>query len=402
MKKILVLFLSLIFSMCFIACSGGEDAVTPEYSNKYSYNDELHWRNQLNGNGRTDVSEHIDDGTGTCPTCKYVLYVASFANEWSFDDEYHWKEQTNGTGIKDKAKHVNDSGKCRYCAYYYDATEFIRFEKCTIGGVVGYRVMELLDEEYDEDYFYFNIEVPTHYQGEDDESPLPVISIGYGALGYGNINGTTYNQAKIKSVKLNEGLLEIRDWAFKNSDITELVIPDSVTNAYFRNTNMYKTYGTIYNICGGCPIKRFVVGDGIKVLYQYNFGNGVIEVKLGNGLTTISPRAFYEVKTLDYLVIPASVNKIPEGTVDADDKTAKPPIIQIFPVGAPTKIFMEITKAEHDALLVDQRKRDLQGNILNPLPDDAIGFVKGWSGNCPIYFKGEWHYNKYGKPVPNI
>ena len=73
----------------------------------------------------------------------------------------------------------------------------------------------------------------------------------------------------------------------------------------------------------------------------------------------------------------------------------------MFPDRVTPKIFMEITKAEHDALLVDQRKRDLQGNILDPLPNDAIGFVKGWSGNCPIYFKGEWHYNKYGKPVPN-
>jgi len=296
-----------------------------------------------------------------------------------------------------KTSHQNDSGKCKFCDYYFDATEFLEFEKCTIGNVEGYMVTQILDEGLDTDCIYRHFEVPTHYKGENDSTPLPVISIGYGAFSYGYINGKTYNQIKIKSIKLNEGLLEIRDWAFKNSEITELVIPNSVTNEFFKSVS--GTYGTIYNVCGN-KLDRFETG-GIKVLGSYNFANGTKEVILGNGLKTIMPRAFYEIYSLEYLVIPASVNKIPEGTVSVSDNYPKMAIIKMLPDRSTTKIFMEITKAEHDALLVDQRKRDLQGNVLDPLPENSVGFVKGWSGNNQIYFKGEWHYDENGKPTPN-
>ncbi len=404
MKKLLGILLSIIilsFNLCFFTACGGSDEVEPEYSNIYTYNDSMHWRNQLNGNGRTDVGEHVDNGTGTCSVCEYVIYQAVYANTWSFDSEYHWKAQTNGLGVKDKAKHVNNSGKCRTCAYYYDATEFLEFEKYKIGDIEGYMVTEILDEEFEEDKIFRHIEVPTHYQGEGDEAPLPVIAVGDGALSTGNINGKVYNTFRISSVKLNEGLLELRQWAFNNSNITELIIPNSVTNEQFHTWNSDVT-GIIYNLCGGCQVKRFVIGDGIKVLGSYNFNKGYIkEVVLGNGLKRINPRAFYEIYSLEYLVIPASVNQIPEGTIEGSGNAAKAPHIKMFPDTATTKIFMEITKEEHDALLVEQRRRDLQGNILNPLPANSIGFVKGWSGNCPIYFKGEWHYDKNGKPIPN-
>jgi len=228
---------------------------------------------------------------------------------------------------------------------------------------------------------------------------LPVISIGYGALSYGDVNTFLYNEIKIKSIKLNEGLLEIQDWAFKNSDITELVIPNSVTNEHFRNQYSTNTYSTIYNICGGCPLKRFIMGDGIKILGAYNFGNGVKEVKLGAGLQKINTRAFYEIYTLDYLVIPESLKFIPEGTIVGTGNTAKSPAIKLLPDRSPTVFYMEITKQEHDANLVPVYRRDLQGNILESL--HTTGFVTGWSGNNKVYFKGEWHYDKNGKPIPN-
>jgi len=399
MKKLTTIVLTLIIAFTMTACGGGEGNVTPEYAQKFTYDYETHWRAQTNGNGRTDVADHVDDGTGVCPVCKYIMYVNTNRNPFLYDDTMHWKRDSNGVK-SEEGYHVEDSGKCAVCDYYYDATEFLEFERCTINGVAGYRVAQLLEDGYDEDYIYRNIEIPAYYQGEGDEKPLPVISIGYGALSTGNVNGRVYNTFRISSVKLNEGLLEIRDWAFKGTDLTSLSLPNSCTNEFFKNSGTANTYGAIYNLCGN-RLDRFETG-GAKVLASYNFANGTKEVILGDGLEQIKPRAFYEIYSLEYLVIPASVNKIPEGTVTGTGDYAKAPLIRMFPNGSATKIFMEITKQEHDALLLSQRKRDLQGNVLDPLPANTIGFVKGWSGNNPIYFKGEWTYNKWGKPEPIV
>lgn len=352
MKKLLILLLIIITAFSMTACSGGDDDDggennTPKYSEIYTYNETTHWRNQTNGTGRTDVGEH-----------------------------------------------QNDRGKCSVCDYYYDATEYLEFRKYTLGNVTGYQVYSYLDEEFDKPYLH--IEVPKYYQGEDDAEPLPVISLRDAVFSTGTVNGRVYNYTRIKSIKLNEGLLEISQWAFKNSDITELVIPNSVTNEYFHTWGSTTT-GIIYNLCGGCAIERFVIGNGIKVLGAYNFGNGVKEVVIGSGVETIQQRAFYEVYSLDYIIIPASCKYIPESTVSGGNY-ANVPLYRLLPASSKTVIYMEITKAEHDANVVPLRQRDSEGNILNPID---YGFVEGWMGFNDIYFKGEWHYDDNGKPVPN-
>ncbi len=359
MKKLLAILLSVLSFALLTACSGGgsdeTQDTTPKYSKTYSYNETHHWRAQTNGDGMTEYELHSDR-----------------------------------------------QGRCKCGGKYYDPTDYLDFEYYDInydGEPEGYMIVGYKDEEYGYNEIYLHYEIPTHYQGEDDDEPLPILAISYGAFGVGVINGTTYNSESvpIESIKLNDNLIEIRDWAFKGSGIEELIIPDSVTNEY------YKSWGSninsrIYNICGGCyKLKKVVIGNGLKALGSYNFSNSMTEITLGSSLELIQPRAFYEIYNLEYIVIPESVNHIPEGSATGGSY-AQVPIISMFPITAKTVIFMEITKAEHDAMIIPLRQRDSEGKVLNP---STQGFVDGWSGNCKVYFKGEWHYDSNGKPVLN-
>ncbi|MBQ3234532.1 MAG: leucine-rich repeat domain-containing protein [Clostridia bacterium] len=353
------------------------------------------------GNGGTGgTGGNGGGGTGGSSPSNDPVYSETY----SYDETHHWRRLISGEGDEriDYAEHENERGKCE-CGKYFDPTRQLDFEKVTLGDVKGYRIIGYKDEDFFGKSLYVHYQTPTHYQGDGDAEPLPVISIGYGAFGYGTINGQDYNPNEcIQSIKLHEGLLEIKDYAFKNSEIEELIIPDSVTNQYHYSWQS-TVNGRLYNICGGCyKLKKFVVGDGIKVLGAHNFGGSVEEVHLGSSLQTIQPRAFYEIYDVKSLVIPALVNYIPEGSVTPTSGNyagISIPLITMLPATARTVIYMEITKAEHDALIVPLRQRDpVTGAILDPID---YGFVNGWSGNCKVYFKGEWSYDANGNPVAN-
>jgi hypothetical protein len=187
MKKILVLFLSLITLFSLVACAGGEEG-----------------------------GDDADNGK------------PRYEAEYTFDETHHWREQINGYGKTDYEEHENDQGRCE-CGLYYDCTHMLDFQKVKLGDVEGYMVTGYKDEDYFGANLYLHYDVPTHYQGEDDEEPLPVISLGPGAFSVGTVNAVNYNDVPIFSVRLHEGLLEIQDWCFKGSEITELIIPDGVS-----------------------------------------------------------------------------------------------------------------------------------------------------------------------------
>ena len=352
MKKILVLFLSLITLFSLVACAGGEEG-----------------------------GDDADNGK------------PRYETEYTFDETHHWREQINGYGKTEYEEHENEQGRCE-CGKYYDCTHMLDFRKIKLGNVEGYMVTGYKDEDYFGANLYLHYDVPTHYQGEDDEEPLPVISLGPGAFSVGTVNAVNYNDVPIFSVKLHEGLLEIQDWCFKGSEITELIIPDSVTNEYHTVWGGNQ-YGIIYNICGGCMyLKRFVMGAGLKVLGAYNFGNSVEEVVIGSSVEVINFRAFYEIYNLKYLVIPASVKFIPEGSVSGGSY-GNVPVVSLLPTSVHIPIYLEITREEYNALVVPLRDRDVEGNILNPISE---GFVEGWQSYNDLYFKGEWEYGEDGTP----
>ena len=147
MKRFILLLLTFILTFTLTACSGGGGEPLAEYSSTFSFDDEMHWRSQTNGTGSTDLGEHEDNGLGVCSVCGCVLYEINYASTFSFDDERHWRELPNGAGRTEEGVHteIEEGGKCATCNYYYDATEFLSFEKCKIGNVNGYRVIEMLD-----------------------------------------------------------------------------------------------------------------------------------------------------------------------------------------------------------------------------------------------------------------
>ena len=360
MKKILSFLIIAISMFTLTACAGGNSG-----------------NNGNNGNN--------NGGNNPPPSTDPV-----YATEYTYNETHHWKKLISGVGEekKDYAEHDNEQGKCE-CGKYFDCTHLLDFEKVTVDGIKGYRIVGYKDEDFFGNALYMHYEVPAYYQGPDDNKPLPVISIGYGAFANGVVNGITYNTVPIESVILKEGLLEIRDWAFKNAELTELIIPDTVVNTF--------KGGEIYNVCGGCyKLKRIDFGNGLKVLGSYNFGNSVTEVILGSSFTTIKPRAFYEIYNLEYLVIPKAVTFVPEGSVSSPNYQ-NVPLVMMFPAGvSKTKLCLELTKEEYQALLIPLRERDpVTGNILNPA---TYGFVIGWNGNCKVYFKDEWKYGANGKP----
>jgi len=102
---VIITAIILALNLClFTACNGGEND-SPEYSEIYSYNENLHWRNQLNGNGRTDVGDHIND-RGKCNVCNYYFDASEYISyvKVKFEDKiYYTAYEYKGTvGRKQK------------------------------------------------------------------------------------------------------------------------------------------------------------------------------------------------------------------------------------------------------------------------------------------------------------
>ncbi|MBE5743787.1 MAG: leucine-rich repeat domain-containing protein [Clostridiales bacterium] len=324
MKKIFSVIITsvlLALNLCFFtACGGGED-VSPEYSETYTFNENMHWRNQLNGNGRTDVGSH-----------------------------------------------VNDSGKCKVCNYYYDASEFLSFVKVSYNGETYYAVNKFEGEKRGA---YKHIEIPAYHQKLGDTAPIPVIAIN------AYIFSPTKNLGieKIYSIKLNEGLKFIGNGAFSNTMLKEAVIPNSVTggingiggvtfdeegNQVGVGKFQYWPSSTagLYNVFGGCSsLKRVVIGNGLHKIEGYLFSScsQLEEVILGEGINKIAQRAFYECKSLKQIVLPASLVSIPEGSIYTSAADEYQALTRIFEYT--NDIYLNITKEEYKKLVIRKVKR---------------------------------------------
>ncbi len=338
-----------------------------------------------------------------------------FSEEYLFDDEYHWRPQINGSEVQDYAKHYNpagqNAGKCK-CGYYFPCINLV-YEKKTINGVEGYEVVDY--DEYMSPNFY-HVEVPKYYQGEDDAEPLPVISIYQYALSNRASTATaTYGKCDIKlqSVKLNEGLLKIGNGAFCYSNIKEITIPNSVKGTL------------VYTFMQCSQLERIVIGDGISGIGGYVFYGlpKCEEIILGNSITEIVPRSFIDCKALKSVVLPSSLVSIPEGSIKGNADGCDPQIHLFMNSGKPD-IYLNITKEELEERTIPLFPRDKNGNLLNP--DGSIahivkitydskgaisaytqqsrttwGLAEGWQGSCKLYYLDEWHYNEKGQAVPN-
>jgi len=274
---VIITAIILALNLClFTACNGGEND-SPEYSEIYSYNENLHWRNQLNGNGRTDVGDHI-----------------------------------------------NDRGKCNVCNYYFDASEYISYVKVKFEDKIYYTAYEYKGTVGNP---YVNIEIPAQYKGRDDDAPIPVIAVN----AYMFAPSQHVGLERIKSFKLNEGLRFIGRGAFNGTLIKEAIVPDSVTNGFNsiaglkfdeqgNQVGVATLSGTndfLYNVFSSTPIVRAVIGNGVKGSQGYLFSScsQLEEVILGNSVTRLATRDFYCCPELKTLIIPASLDTVRESHI---------------------------------------------------------------------------------------
>lgn len=132
---------------------------------------------------------------------------------------------------------------------------------------------------------------PSNWQGDSYSIPYGVKVIASYAF--------AWNKSLV-SVDMPSSLTEIQEWAFYNSKLQSVVIPDSV-----------KTVG--YGIFDSCnELKEVVVGDGITEIPYRMFENcwALTNVTLGSGLKTIEGRAFCSCESLKSVNIPEGVTVI--------------------------------------------------------------------------------------------
>ncbi len=377
MKKLLIIFVIIVALFSLTAC-GGSEGDSPRYSETYSYNDNLHWKNQLNGTGRTDVGEH-----------------------------------------------VNDKGKCSVCDYYFDASEFLTYAKVNYDDNVYYAVYAYKGNGSN---VYLNIEIPAYYQGVNDSSPIQVIAINASAFAPGKNAGIEH----IKSIKFNEGLKFIGNSAFSGTLIEEVVVPNSVIGGINgisgvtfdedgnQLTNGKFTYWPsstqgLYNTFSGCKkLKRAIIGNGLYKLDGYVFSScdSLEEVVIGDSVNKMGTRIFYCCPSLKYVILPALLESIPESHIETGGR-----YVSLYNIFEGSKnypeIFFKMTREKYKSIpklklvqrdIITGVPLDKNGNPVNlsSFSFETYGYVEGWCGMADIYFDGEWHYDENGKPTPNV
>ena len=336
--------------------------------------------------------------------------VLEHETEYTFNQTHHWFEPLKEGGeVKDYAEHVNPKsgenvGRC-VCGYYFPCHNLI-YKKITLNGVTGYEVID-----YDEDMSpqFYHVEVPTHYQGEDDAEPLPVISVGQYSL-----SKTSSGKCKVglKSIKLNEGLLRVANYAFAGSDISEITIPNSVVGKLH------------YTFMQCTSLKKIVIGNGVTEIGGYTFyGIPVCEtIIVGDSVKQISMRSFIDCNALSTLVLPASLISIPEDIHKMNDDAGWGVESTLLP-GRDINVFFKITREELIARKIPLFERDVDGNVLNEdgnilfevkvyyNEDGSVfnyeqsghtteGLTANWAGANTVYCLNEWYYDQDGNPVP--
>ncbi len=253
----------------------------------------------------------------------------------------------------------------------------------------------------------------------------------------------------IKSVILPEGLIMIRSNALANTEIKELVIPNSVIGGYpSKVDNLPTPEGGVYNrlnydwaitnVCGGCTqLESVTIGSGIETLGGYAFygcsnlkkikfvtedtdGDGVAD----KGVKEIRQRAFGQndgfaidptqpESKAGRIVLPETLISVPESAIDTPNVNKK---VRLFKMFSPEPIyFLNITKEQREALEIPALMRDedtgelildengnklyVNGEIVTNLAPNGLtnyGYTDGWCGNAIIYYKGEWYYDEDG------
>ncbi len=241
------------------------------------------------------------------------------------------------------------------------------------------------------------------------------------------------NAVAIQSIVIPEGIMFIGSSVFGGSELTELIIPNSVVggnsvkkdvvaDGAVYNKDIYDY--PLYNICSGCDLlERVVIGSGVDVVGSYCFYNlkslkdvefvvqevdngdgttrleGVKEIRyraFGSANNTIDPTQSFSIPKF---VIPETLVSLPEGDI-YDTNISK--TVRLYQLHTSNMIYyLNITEEEYNDLIIPAKERDELGNIINEadIPQTTYGYTEGWCGTSLLYFKGEWFYNDEGVPT---
>ena len=128
---------------------------------------------------------------------------------------------------------------------------------------------------------------------------------------YSSSNGVLFDKEKKTLLKYPSGKTDISytipgsvetivDMAFNGCQLEEITIPDNVTAM---------DYGAFYNCC----LKRVDTGDGLETLNGFTFNSNLVEIRVGEGITTIESDKFAYCNNLVSVELPSSLISIGSG-----------------------------------------------------------------------------------------
>jgi len=290
-------------------------ALTHNYGDWISNGDNTHTKTCSHDNTHK-ITENCSGGTATCSqkavclTCNREygnLKDHPYSKEWTITETHHYRKLTCGCGgKKDYGKHTpDDSGFCTACDKAINYTKGIIYDTSSDGTyieVIGYEGSSTK----------INI-APTY-------NNLPVKSIYDGAFRYTNITKVIIPDSvtsigssafsgcsSLTSVTIGDSVTSIGEYAFSScSSLTNIEIPDSIVS--IGNDSFLFCSETVFNIEGNV---KYLASKNNKYFIVYDVVNDKLSsYTIKDGAKIIASNAFFGCSRLSSIVIPNSVAAI--------------------------------------------------------------------------------------------
>ena len=167
--------------------------------------------------------------------------------------------------------------------------------------------------------------------GKNTVIPNSVTSIGSEAF---------YGCSGLTSITIPNSVTSIGEWAFYDcSGLTSITIPNSVTDIYYRAFDSCTSLAELiieegtetlslgyksdyYNILFyNCPLEKLHLGRNLTSDYPpFNHNSKLKEITIGNSVTEIGDRAFYNCSNIHSLTIGSGISSIPSDAFNAKPK----------------------------------------------------------------------------------
>ena len=234
-------------------CDYNDPSHTHSYTTLKS-NDTEHWYECFCGE-KNNVSSHNGSATCTkkafCTTCnkEYGGYANhTDASTYSYNDSKHWLVATCGCDLKkSEGSHVvvGNSTSCSVCGYPVKATEGVTYDLSSDGTyaeVIGYSgesgIVRIAST-------YQNLPVKSIYSEAFKNSSITAVIIPDSVTSIGS--RAFYGCNYLKSVTMGSGVKSIGDCAFGYcGSLTSVTIPDSAINSCNFHYNMFQGCSNLY------------------------------------------------------------------------------------------------------------------------------------------------------------